>query len=912
MKNLLLFFIIFSSISINSQVTTPPNKFIDVNNNIDLNTDGYTLILNETFANQAAINNWHPDLGWTCGLGGDEIIFLAENRRIVNGHLGLDNIRERAECQLNGNFRQFSSGLVRSPEQYKYGIFEANVRVNAGKNVFAAFWLLGGPGGGSAYNEIDIFESGAGNWNVHTNHSCPLPCDNGNSSFYGVSNSLPGTNFSDAFVNYAVKWDPNKIIYYVNGQKVRTKIKPCDIDDECSSYGDFTTIPNVPMEIILNNSISFINGSPTLYLPNGPIGTTEVRSIRVWQKLGLHNDALEAHNYLPNVSYFINSNRSLDCANPQQLFYDQNYKTYISIDVGGCYFDCHLVALELYKIEANNCNAPIFIADGLIDLCPNNLDYEFDLHEAFNNLTLEQNAVYKLKIISYPRDPAIQEAFQEQYFRTVVCNDEINFRVNGIESCLSPTGSPNEISCPSFINIENNHGKPKIILDLSNVRSCSNEIFISIESSNELNQQPQTRDEIFKWLTSYERKYKDNIDIEDFCSKNNFRLEEGKFYRIKVATYSNNIWKSKAQLIFIEGCNRNVTFTLNDNIANIIQITASDELIFDASQSEFCSNDYELIFENISTNQLLFTESYKYLSQWSRDPALDKFQFYFHGRIDIKRLCSEKNVVLQCNNNYRLTLRVHNKLNPSDIIETSKTIQVIDSCDNNSDFMLRTDWCWGPPNRDFRYNDDDIIEVGIQNNSQLNPLNSIYIFSPLLRTCADDVTLTLSSNNLQIRQVELNYDQVYQMVNRGELKLLELFPDLIITQGIYQLTCSVDRPINTTTTNSCFENHTTTKEIHVRTLNCGINPPEINDNIKTKIELDYSLEKINANEYIVNFKKADEQISSIELFNLEGRLIKQFKNINSNFFSLTDERNKILIVKIETNKNIYYSKIILF
>lgn len=122
------------------------------------------------------------------------------------------------------NLREFkyTSSNIESIKKFSNGRFESRVKLPRGKGFWPAFWLLNP---GPRYNELDIFEF----WNeenfwghydpdklckVHhmTSHfeSAEQQCHN--DIEYGI-------DFSDDFNDFGVKWDRNRISWYVNGDR---------------------------------------------------------------------------------------------------------------------------------------------------------------------------------------------------------------------------------------------------------------------------------------------------------------------------------------------------------------------------------------------------------------------------------------------------------------------------------------------------------------------------------------------------------------------------------------------------------------------------------------------------------------------------------------------------------------------
>jgi beta-glucanase (GH16 family) len=136
----------------------------------------------------------------------------------------------------------FTAGAIESKpaHNFKYGYIEARMKVEAGSNLWSAFWTFRGdgvPGGPNTANEIDIYEilsdptivktnihwdycqAGAGGpqygcGEIPVGEICPgVPCMN-------MDLSIDNTN---TFHVYGLEWSPNKIFWYIDGVCVRVE-----------------------------------------------------------------------------------------------------------------------------------------------------------------------------------------------------------------------------------------------------------------------------------------------------------------------------------------------------------------------------------------------------------------------------------------------------------------------------------------------------------------------------------------------------------------------------------------------------------------------------------------------------------------------------------------------------------------
>jgi len=109
-----------------------------------------------------------------------------------------------------------------------YGYYEARTKIPNKKGTWPAFWLLPAPGGWSPEIDIQEMHTIYPKKNLMTNHkNCGYPLiDGGKCDALGSLYVLPASdlgNFSTDFHTFAVDWEPNLIVWYVDGvERFRT------------------------------------------------------------------------------------------------------------------------------------------------------------------------------------------------------------------------------------------------------------------------------------------------------------------------------------------------------------------------------------------------------------------------------------------------------------------------------------------------------------------------------------------------------------------------------------------------------------------------------------------------------------------------------------------------------------------
>jgi beta-glucanase (GH16 family) len=113
----------------------------------------------------------------------------------------------------------YMSGMISSRGTFSqlYGYFEARVKLPAGKGLWPAIWLL--PADYSWPPEIDIMES------IGDPMKAWMTVHSGRAKTPGVEVHpiLPG------FHTYAVSWDPQNVIFYLDGQETQRNPTPADM-----------------------------------------------------------------------------------------------------------------------------------------------------------------------------------------------------------------------------------------------------------------------------------------------------------------------------------------------------------------------------------------------------------------------------------------------------------------------------------------------------------------------------------------------------------------------------------------------------------------------------------------------------------------------------------------------------------
>jgi beta-glucanase (GH16 family) len=156
----------------------------------------------------------------------------------------------------------------------RYGYFEMEAKLPKGKGTWPAFWLFAHPG--NRRPEIDIMEAypgGVSPWGYTDSKGIARPTAYGVTVWtdqrakVGYRQFNTRVDLSADFHKYAVKWEPNKLTFYFDGQETYTSNV---------SMSD-------PMYILLDLWFGSSSGTPDESTPQGKSNSFEVKYVRAWK-----------------------------------------------------------------------------------------------------------------------------------------------------------------------------------------------------------------------------------------------------------------------------------------------------------------------------------------------------------------------------------------------------------------------------------------------------------------------------------------------------------------------------------------------------------------------------------------------------------------------------------------------------
>jgi beta-glucanase (GH16 family) len=162
-------------------------------------------------------NNWNFEIGGD-GWGNNELQYYTDrstNANVANGVLTITALEE----QEGG--RDFTSARITTQNKFdfKYGRIEARIRLPYGQGIWPAFWMLGAnfsTVGWPYCGEIDIMEMVGGEGKDNTTWATIHWDNDGTKADYGLSYTLPNGILADEFHVFAVEWDSEKIVAFID------------------------------------------------------------------------------------------------------------------------------------------------------------------------------------------------------------------------------------------------------------------------------------------------------------------------------------------------------------------------------------------------------------------------------------------------------------------------------------------------------------------------------------------------------------------------------------------------------------------------------------------------------------------------------------------------------------------------
>ena len=185
---------------------------------------GYQLAWNDEFD----YSEIDLDNNWISQNGPNSHILCSrwrENASVKNGLLYLTNKKE------NKGGQEWTSASIWTKRKFKYGYFECRYKYAAATGTNNSFWLMttgASPDSGKRF-EIDINEGhfpSELNTNIHNHSDVTIDSITGKQSHPTSSKSFSflskGLDLSQEFHIYGLKWTPDSLFYYFDGEIIRS------------------------------------------------------------------------------------------------------------------------------------------------------------------------------------------------------------------------------------------------------------------------------------------------------------------------------------------------------------------------------------------------------------------------------------------------------------------------------------------------------------------------------------------------------------------------------------------------------------------------------------------------------------------------------------------------------------------
>lgn len=232
--------------------------------------EGYSLVWNDEFDGSELGSDWTFEVAGPGFVNNELQSYVKGNdvAEVSNGTLKINLFKD-------GNTIKSARIYAKRNQGWKYGYFEASIKLPEGRGTWPAFWMMPvnfktWPGDG----EIDIMESVGYDPNVVVSTIHCNKYNNGGTAIESARRTI--SNAYTEFHKYALEWTSDKMVFFVDGIKLLTY----NNDGTGKDAWPF----NAPFYIILNlawgGSWGGVQGVDESCLP----ATMEVDYVRVFQK----------------------------------------------------------------------------------------------------------------------------------------------------------------------------------------------------------------------------------------------------------------------------------------------------------------------------------------------------------------------------------------------------------------------------------------------------------------------------------------------------------------------------------------------------------------------------------------------------------------------------------------------------
>lgn len=421
---------------------------------------------------------------------------------------------------------------------------------------------------------------------------------------------MPGQTFGNTWVTYAMKWEPNKIVWYINNRPVRI------ITDQ-----NGTIIPSGAMSVIAGSGNNELYADFDLNLPDTLPNSMEVDYIRIYKR---------PDHMKPDPVFTINGKNGSTVASAVAV--PLSLSLPVIMDASTSYMPGHQYFISVQECQSNGTLIGTEAMDWLTSAQVATV-YNFDL-KAFAQLrgvTLQSGHYYRVKLAS-----ASPWTENNQYMYMTACANDMVFCINGYDLT----------SWPTPINISYSYGKVGVMMDASHAVSCDSQFFVSVQACNAAGN--PYGPEVYRWLNPNEVSERGHLNLRDFCNGYNFNLNYGLYYRVKLA--AGVPWTERVQIIHIQPCATTINYKINGQLPRgwtPVLIGNGKDIILDGTASTLCNDNYFISVQKSYNNGNVFPNAPE-IQQWTNGTAV--------GHFDIRAFADSRNLPPECGNYYRVKM----------------------------------------------------------------------------------------------------------------------------------------------------------------------------------------------------------------------------------------------------------------
>lgn len=549
------------------------------------------------------------------------------------------------DIQTDGkkNLRQlpYTSAMIESAMPPKnvlnqpYGFIEIRCKIPRSKYIMANFWLWSAgtdANNKTFYNEIDMFETNDGITMHQTTHYNMAP-DTKWYHHHQIVWPEDASFFSEEMNTYAVKWEPNKIIYYLNNKVVRIIT---------------AHVPEHKMDIIADMAFR---------AENGPLSPLDMNSqytidyIRVFHR----SDYTQS-----DPVFYVNEKISTDFNNP--ILIDETSPVLLNGEESYSINNNYTISVQ--EVNASNVPVGALVTGSFFDNPANPSIFPFNLKSFSQSIGLIANKKYRVKLItSNPAGPATEKV---QYIKITPHVNLLDYSINNSTSSLVTV--KNKLSYQDL---------PRIILNGSKSALSGDDFYVSIRLSNSTG--ADVGPVVEKWYLDQPDKLKE-FDLRNFAtSEGSLTLEYGKYYKVNLCT--GNPWTcGTTKLIYIEPCTNSIDFEINGVKTEPVTVTCEynepDITLTTALCTSCFSDDYFISVQKSNSNGAALGSE---VSDWMIPP--NEFS-HVATKIDLRAFTSSRGLNLLNGNYYLVKVATGNPWT-----ERSKLLY-ISPCTSNPDFTI--------------------------------------------------------------------------------------------------------------------------------------------------------------------------------------------------------------------------------